>query len=227
MVERTPNRPIPEGELKQNAPGARPLGIPPPNSEHSPQGGGSTSPERQPLPSALDILERRAQLYEHRIRDLRLRHHESKHTREYLNLYREHRENVEQLGDEAARLYADWSDRNRLISDLYTTSVEWNIGLSPEKTQQFIAKVQALSEEELREELRRARAVAEQKAAISKKISETHRLNSSLTPQERYEKQREKDRERSRAYQRRKREERRLQAEQQQPMQVFPDPPKE
>ena len=226
MVEGTPNRPIPEGELKQNAPeaGAGPLGIPPPTPDHSPQGGGSTSPERQPLPSILDILERRAQLYERRMR--LARNHKQKHTREYLDFYREHRENVEQLGDEVARLYAEWPDRDRLIFDLYTTSKSWNLGFSPEKTQQFIAKVAPMSEEEIAEELRKARAAAERKSAISKKISETQRLNTSLSPQERHEKQLEKNRERSRAYQRRRREERRLQAVQQ-PTQVFPQPPEE
>jgi hypothetical protein len=52
MVEGTPNRPIPEGEQKQNfpepEPGAGPVGLPPPNSEQIPQGGDSTSPEHQP-----------------------------------------------------------------------------------------------------------------------------------------------------------------------------------
>jgi len=44
MVEGTPNRPIPDGELKQHAPeaGAGPLGLPPPSREQSPQSSEST-----------------------------------------------------------------------------------------------------------------------------------------------------------------------------------------
>jgi hypothetical protein len=173
------------------------------------------SQERQPLPDVLDVLERRAQLRESWVRFRRS--HKHQHTREYLALRNEHLEKVEQLGDEVASLYPNWPARDRLIFDLYTTVEEWRYGLPAQQTQQFIAKVQPLSDEGLAEELRTARAAAERKAAIAKKISETQRSNRSLTPEER---------ERSRAYQRRMKE-LRSQTEQQQPKQVFPDPPKE
>jgi hypothetical protein len=143
------------------------------------------SHERQPLPDVLDILERRAQLRESQVRDLYLRHHESKHTREYLALRREHLEKVEELGDEVVSLYPNWTDRDRLIFDLYTTSEEWRYGLSAQKTQQFIARVQPMSEMRLRRELRKAQKAQERKAAIVKKISETQRRNKNLTPEER------------------------------------------
>jgi hypothetical protein len=140
-----------------------------------------TSPERQPLPSVLDILERRAQLRESWVRFRRS--HKHQHTREYLALRNEHLEKVEQLGDEVASLYPTWPARDRLTFDLYTTVEEWRYGLPAQQTQQFIAKVQPLSDEGLAEELRTARAAAERKAAIAKKISETQRRNRNLTPQ--------------------------------------------
>ena len=179
--------------------------------------------ERQALPSVLDILERRAQLRESQVRDLR--HAKSKHTRVYLALRNEHLEKMEQLGEEVASLYPNWEPRDQLIFDLYTTLEEWRYGLRMHQTQQFIAQVQPMSEDELRGELRKAQEVQERKAAIAKKGSETQRRNKNLTPEERYRLQKESARERSRAYQRRKRESR-LQAEQPQPTQVFPDPPK-
>jgi len=77
--------------------------------------------EGQPLPNVQNILERRAQLYESRIRDLYQRQHKSKHSREYLALYDEHRNKVRQLGDEVASHYAEWTGHDRLIFDLYTT----------------------------------------------------------------------------------------------------------
>ncbi len=44
-------RPIPEGAQKPKSPeaGAGPLGLPPPGSAQSPQGGGSKGPDRLPL----------------------------------------------------------------------------------------------------------------------------------------------------------------------------------
>jgi|RhiMetdeSRZDD1v2_1073273.scaffolds.fasta_scaffold55745_2 hypothetical protein len=182
-----------------------------------------TSSERQPLPGVFDILERRAQLRESWVRFRRS--HKHQHTREYLALRNEHLEKVEQLGDEAASLYPNWEPRDQLIFGLYTTSEEWRYGLPAQQTQQFIAKVQDMSEDVLREEIRKAQGALERKSAIAKKISESQRHNRTLSLEERDRLQKEKNRERSRAYQRRKRESR-LQAEQPQPTQVFPDPPK-
>jgi hypothetical protein len=145
------------------------------------------------------------------------RSHKHQHTREYLALRNEHLEKVEQLGDEVASLYPAWEPRDQLIFDLYTTVGKWRYGLPAQQTQQFIAKVQPLSEDKLREEIRKAQEAQKRKAAITEKMLETHLRNRNLTPEER---------ERSRAYQRRMKE-LRSQTEQQQPKQVFPDPPKE
>ena len=56
-------RPQPENP-KQHAPeaGAGPLGLPPPGPEQQPQGGGIKSPEREPLPSVWEVLERKVRL---------------------------------------------------------------------------------------------------------------------------------------------------------------------
>jgi hypothetical protein len=174
-----------------------------------------TSAERQPLPGVSDILERRAQLRESWVRFRRT--HKHQHTREYLALRNEHLEKVEQLGEEAASIYPNWEARDQLIFNLYTTSKEWRYGLPLQKTQQFIAKVQPLSEDELREEIRKAQEAQKRQAAITEKMLETRLRNRNLTPEER---------ERSRAYQRGIKE-LRSQTEQQQPKQVFPDPPQE
>jgi len=182
--------------------------------EAKPQG----SPERQPLPRVFDILDRRAQLYESRRREVVL--HQHKHSREYLALRNDHIEKVEQLGSEVASLYPDWEARDQLIFDLYTTSNPWRFGLSAQETQQFIAKVQSppMTEDELREELRKVQEAEERKAAIGKKIAETHRLNENLTPDERFERFKEAEARRSRErreyyrnYHKRRKEERRLQ----------------
>src|SRR5688500_6151951 len=125
MVERTPNRPIPEGELKQNAPeaGAGPFGIPPPTPEHSPQGGCSTSPERLPLPSALDILERKAQLQEDRKRVSQQLG--PKVTRARLAMIVEYRDKELDLGRELKAVHDLGTDRDRLMIDVYTTMTKY------------------------------------------------------------------------------------------------------
>jgi hypothetical protein len=181
-------RPQPENP-KQHTPeaGAGPLGIPPPTPEHSPQGGGSTSPERQPLPSALDILERRAQFYESDLyrrivsEDARLKKNRARHKAFW--------EKNKQLGDELATLYVDGTDRDRLIIDIYTTlsknsssdQVSWTGGPSGmDAERKFIAKVEKMSEQELLEELRKAREALERKTARYKKKVETERRNKSL-----------------------------------------------
>jgi hypothetical protein len=121
MVERTPHRPIPGGELKQNAPeaGAGPLGIPPPTSEHSPQGGGSTNPERQQLPSALDLLERLAQHDEDReTATARLGRYMTRARRAWDV---ESRDRGSELNKELHAVRALGTDYDRFILDVYTT----------------------------------------------------------------------------------------------------------
>jgi len=195
--------------MDKEAKGRQPLTY---QEEAMPQGG----PEHLSLPDVLDVLVRRAQLRDSWVQFRRS--HKHQHTREYLALRNEHLEKVEQLGDEVASLYPAWKPRDQLIFDLYTTSKEWRFGISSQETQAFIARVQSppMTEDELREEIRKAKEAQERKAAIAKKISQTQRHNRTLSLE---------DRERSRAYQRRKRESR-LQAERPQPTQVFPDPPK-
>jgi hypothetical protein len=199
-------RPQPENP-RHNAPeaGSGPLGISPPTPEQSPQGGGSTSPERQPLPGALDILERRAQLYES---DLHRRiAGEDSRRKENRARYKEFREKVRQLGNELATLYAEGTDRDRLILDLYMTStktypsneVNWNHGPDAQKTRQLITRIQEMSDAEIAEELRTARE-------LPKRAQESRYKNT------RWYKQYEQ---------------RRLQAEQQKSTQEFPPPSKE
>jgi hypothetical protein len=166
---------------------------------HQPEAKPQASPERQPQKGVFDIMGRRAQLRESWVRFRRS--HKHQHTREYLALRNEHLEKVEQLGDEVASLYPKWPSRDRLIFDLYTTVEEWRYGLPAQQTQQFIAKVQPLSDEGLAEELRTAREALERKAARYKKSAETRRLNSGLTPEERERLRREKKRKYSRTYQ--------------------------
>jgi hypothetical protein len=165
-------------------------GVPPPELAKPQQESG----ERQPQPSVLDILERRAQLHEDWVR-VRFGHDHKHSRRELLAFYKEKRENVRALGDEAASLYARWPEREKLIVDLYTTSVDWHIGISIEKTRQFIARVVPLSEEQLAEELRKARETAERKAVISEKRSETRQRQRSLLPEERKRLRNERQRE--------------------------------
>jgi hypothetical protein len=162
--------------------------------EAKPQGG----PERQPLPDVLDVLERRAQLYESRRREVVF--HPHKHSREYLALRKEHIGKMEQLGDEVASLYPNWEPRDQLIFDLYTTLKPWRFGSSAQDTQAFIARVQSppMTEDELREEIHKAQEAEERKAAIGRKIQETHRLNKNLTPEERWERFKENEAKRSR-----------------------------
>jgi hypothetical protein len=165
---------------KHNAPEAVAghLGISPP------------SPERQPLPSALDILERRAQFYESDLyrrivsEDARLKKNRVRH--------KEFWGKNKQLGDELATLYVDGTDRDRLIIDVYTTlaktsssdPVDWSFGPpGMDAERKFIAKVEKMSEQELLEELRKARETLERKTARYKKMAETQRRNKSLPPE--------------------------------------------
>jgi hypothetical protein len=63
-MERRPFRPQPESSKQLDPEGgvAGPLGKSPPATEQTPQGGGSNSPERQPLPSVWVVLERKVRL---------------------------------------------------------------------------------------------------------------------------------------------------------------------
>jgi hypothetical protein len=92
---------------------------------------------------------------------------------------------VQELGAEATSLYSGWPERDRLTLDLYAVSEDWAIGLSPQRTQEFIAQVASLSVEELAEELRKAKEAAERKAAIAKKSFETRERQKGLPSEER------------------------------------------
>ena len=120
------------------------------SQEQAPHGGGSNSPESQPLPSVWDVLERIVRL-EARADEGQISNEE--YDREYHEQDRLKRE----LKDRG-------SDRDKLILDLYTDKtmhpahvpvpVEF-IDLTPEEFQQFRAKVEPLSEERIREEIRK------------------------------------------------------------------------
>jgi hypothetical protein len=91
----------------------------------------------------------------------------------------------------------------------------------PELTRQFISRVAPMSNEELAEELSNAQKVVERRTQANRNRRETRIRQKGLTSEERHEKLLERARQR---YHDRK-EERRLQAEQQHPTQVFPDHP--
>jgi hypothetical protein len=226
MVERTPSRPIPEGELKQNAPaaGAGPLGIPPPTPEHS------------PLPRMLNILERKAQLEEDEMVG-RMTYHEAFAKRA-------------ELRDEQLSLLQDnATDRDRLIFDLYDTLlVERMLGKNPTSSTQpvqlreLIARVKPMSEDELREELYKAQEALQGDPDRYRRMVATRELYKTLPPEEAAEKRQqarreyareyvktniEKVRAQQRRYRQERKERRRLQAEEQQPPQVFPPPTQE
>jgi hypothetical protein len=192
--------------------------------------------ERQPLPSVSDILERRAQLYEDWER---LGH--APRTRPYRELRGQCEVQTRELRTEAASLYPGWSVRDQLMFDLYVVSGDWAIGLSPQETREFMARVTPLSVEELR----KAKATAERKAAVAKKRFETRERQKGLPPEERkrlrnervcayYWANREKMLEAGRKWRERNRplyggrpgqrgeEPQSLQAEKPQPTQVFP-----
>jgi hypothetical protein len=122
------------------------------------------------------------------------------------------------------------TDRDRLIIDVYTTMntyesgkpVPWRSALPlPELTREFIAKAQRMSNEELAEELHKAQKVVERRIQANRKRQETRIRQKGLTWEERHENLLERARQR---YHERK-EQGRLQAEEQQPTQVFPDHP--
>lgn len=142
--------------------------------EAKPQG----SPERQPLPSVLDILERKAQLNESIWG--RYRKGQKYSRKEAYAFNKQDNEAKMQLDAEVTSLYPNWADRDQLIFDLYTASEALRSGLGASETQEFIAKVQPLSEEGLHEEMRKVQEAQERKAAIAKKISDTQRSHRGL-----------------------------------------------
>jgi hypothetical protein len=163
MVEGTPNRSIPEGELKQNAPeaGAGPLGLPPPEPEQPPQSRVIKSPERQPLARVLDVLER-----EVRLNAPDIENRPQWPSEEYMREFDE----VAQLEEE---LMENGSPREKLIIKLYSaTRVEpaplpdpaYIRSFSLEEFHQFRSRVEPLSEDEIREEIRKVKAEFDRKA---------------------------------------------------------------
>ena len=120
------------------------------------------SPERQPLPSVWDVLERSVKLA---VKGNEvLTSHE-----EFAEYNRERRE----AGRLKSELKKRGTDRDRLILDLYTeTTIEPAnfpvpidfVDLSPEKFQQFRTKVEVLSEDDIRGEIRQAKEEYERKA---------------------------------------------------------------
>jgi hypothetical protein len=195
--------------------------------EATAQGG----PERQPPPSVLDILERRAQIDERYIaRESRKfsREENKAHTEEW-------RAADAQLTNELARLYIYGTNSDRLIMIAYATlaksqhpkfdvgdGVNLHSSLYPHKAREFLSRVTPLydNEEALREELRKAEEVVERKRAALRHREE-YRL---LPPEEAAQRRRKVKRESYKCWYQRTKEERGLQAEQQPPAQVFPPP---
>jgi hypothetical protein len=213
-------RPHPKNP-KQKSPevGAGPIGLPPPDPEH------------QPLPSALNILERKAQLQEDRRRVSQQLG--PKLTRARRDMLVEYSDKEIELGQELKAVHDSGTDHDRLMIDVYTTMtkyesddpVRWSKDLVfPEQIRQFISRVAPMSTEELAEELRTAQATLERKTQLIRKKRETREANKGLSPAEIHEKELAKNRQRSRE----RRQRLKLEAEQQQPppTQVFPDRPK-
>jgi len=161
------------------------------------------SPERQPLPDVFDVLERSAQLFEKAIaRDRR------KFSRAENSAFdEEQRTAAGQLTDETARLYTYGTNRDRLIITTYSTlakgyrpsfhpddSVDLRIDLLPRDARAFISRVAPMSEDELREELRKAQEALDRKRAILRHREEYSRLPPDVAAQRRREAQRESNR---------------------------------
>jgi hypothetical protein len=195
--------------------------------EAKPQGG----PERQPLPDILDILERRAQLGEKATaRDRR------KFSRAENSAFdKEHRAAVGQLTNELERLYIHGTNRDRLIIATYSTlaksrhqkfhpdnSVNLDFSFHPREARAFITRVAPMSEDQLREELRKVQEDLDRKRAILRHREEYSRLPPDVAAQRRREVQRESNR----RWRQRQKEERHLQAEPQ-PTQLLPPPQEE
>lgn len=215
-----PENPQPPQEGGNGSPGLPPTiherAKPPPESR-----------ERQPLPSVLDILERRAQLQEERERVSQQLGPYVTHARRAMLV--EYSDKEIDLGKELQAVHDSGTDRDRLIIDVYRTMttyesgepVPWSMDLPlPRHIRQFISRVAPMSNEEFAEELRKAQKMVERRTQANRKRRETREANKGLTWAERHEKLLEAGR---RRYHERK-EQRRLQAEQQQSTQVFPPP---
>jgi hypothetical protein len=109
-------------------------------------------------------------------------------------------------GYDLFQIHDQGTDRDRLIIDVYTTvtrshswqywqSVHWEDDLSPEKIREFISRVAPMSEDELREELRKVQEAREKNWQAVRKRTETRELNKTLTPEEREQRRLESRRE--------------------------------
>jgi hypothetical protein len=222
-------RPQPDQSQPRRDAGEGSRGLPVKQREQAPQGEPHKSQERQQLPEVFDVLERMVHLQEER-------ESESQQLGPYLTRVRramivEYNAKKFDLGRELKAVHDLGTDRDRLIIDLYTTMatyesgepVPWSRGLVlPEHTRQFISHVAPMSYEELDEELRKAQQVVERRTQANRKRRETREANKGLSWAERHKKRLES----ARRYQQERRKQRKLQAEQQQPTQVFPDHPK-
>jgi len=205
------------------------------------------SQERQPLPSALDILKRRAQLMEDHWARGEAWEWSLQEKRAFNKKYAEAQR---QQGYELWSLYRQGTGRDKLIIDVYTTmaktsSDSWTEGnryIPPQKTRDLIARVASMTEDELREELRKAQEALEKKTQAQRKRQKTRLLYKKLTPEERDQRQLETQREYGRNYKkanrekvnarvRRRRQERKEQGllppKKQRPKQISPPPSQE
>jgi hypothetical protein len=132
-------------------------GVPPPQSERQPEQG--KPQEGQPLPSVWDVVERQARIDEE--------YSSGQMTRE--QYYREQRE-ISQFADE---VFERGPARDDLILKLYTLLTMELTGplpidvtfrdLSLKEVQQFRSRVEPMSDEDIREELRKAEEEHERK----------------------------------------------------------------
>jgi hypothetical protein len=168
-IERRPNdfQPQPEGQ------GSR--GFSNPQAEQAPQGEISNNPERQPLPSVWDILERDVRLQE--------RYDENRLTSQYKSVFdlytsQEHEEYKRELAEVnrlKSDLYGKGTARDKLILDVYSAVtlepsglpvlIPYNRSLSREEFQQFCSKVESMSEGQLAEEIHKAKEDFERREA--------------------------------------------------------------
>jgi hypothetical protein len=124
----------------------------PNQTEQSSHSGGIKTPERQPLPNVWDVLERKV-----RLRAFGSDRRDEKYDREWCELNR--------LVDEIDK---KGTDREKLISNLYRELIWYPTGtlpvvasfthLSPEEFKQFRSKVEPMADDEIREEIRKAKA---------------------------------------------------------------------
>jgi hypothetical protein len=140
--------------------------------DQSPHGGGSKSPECQPLPNVWDVLERKVKFHAPDAED-------PPRGEEYYREIREVNRSLNELDEKG-------TDRDRLTEELYNTiTIEPRaslpvpfkvITLSLEEFQQLRSRVEPLSDDELRDEVRKAK---EQK---QRKRDEIHKRNRARDP---------------------------------------------